>query len=347
MNVDINSYNYQLPKDRIALYPANPRSCSRLLVLDRQKDNFDHRTFADIVNYLKPGDLLVLNDSKVFPARLMGNRRGSGGKVELFLLRKLPSGNWEALVKPGKRIQPGSVVELAEGKLTANIGERTEVGGREIEFSANGDLMDLIWHYGEVPLPPYIARPAEENDKATYQTIYAKNVGAVAAPTAGFHFTDDILNQIKSVGVSVEYVTLHPGLGTFRPITVNDASQHKMQEEFFSVPSKTADAVNCAKAGGRRVIAVGTTTVRTLESAYDETKGEIIATDGKYTGKFIYPPYEYKAVDCLLTNFHLPKSTLLLLVSALAGKDKVFAAYHEAIQKGYRFYSYGDAMLIL
>jgi S-adenosylmethionine:tRNA ribosyltransferase-isomerase len=277
----------------------------------------------------------------------LGNRRGSGGKVELFLLRKLPSGKWEALVRPGKRIQPGSVVELAEGKLIANIGERTEVGGREIEFSANSDLMDLIWRFGEVPLPPYIARPAEENDKATYQTIYAKNIGAVAAPTAGFHFTDDLLNTIRAMGVGVEYVTLHPGLGTFRPITVSDATQHKMQEEYFSVPLKTADPINTAKPQSRRVIAIGTTSVRTLESAFDESTGKVLTTEGAYTGKFIYPPYKFNVVNCLLTNFHLPKSTLLLLVSALAGREKVLAAYQEAVERNYRFYSYGDAMLII
>jgi S-adenosylmethionine:tRNA ribosyltransferase-isomerase len=236
---------------------------------------------------------------------------------------------------------------LAEGKITAHLGERTDVGGRVVEFSANGDLMDLIWQYGEVPLPPYIDRDPEEKDKSTYQTIYAENIGAVAAPTAGFHFTDEIIENLIAMGVEIVYLTLHPGLGTFRPITVADAADHKMEEEFFSLPVKTVETIEKAKRENRRIIAVGTTSVRSLESAYDETTGRLFPTDGRYTDKFIYPPYDYKVVDCLLTNFHLPKSTLLLLVSALAGKERIFKAYAEAIEKDYRFYSYGDAMLIL
>jgi S-adenosylmethionine:tRNA ribosyltransferase-isomerase len=347
MKIDITTYDYDLPREKIALYPANPRSSSRLLVVDRNKDSFDHRRFDEIVGYFKAGDVLVLNNSKVFPARLHGNKQGSGGKVEIFLLRKLDEKKWEALVRPGRRLQPGTIVELAEGRLIATLGERTDVGGREVEFATDGDLMDLIQQYGEVPLPPYIAREPEEKDKATYQTIYAKNVGAVAAPTAGFHFTDDILNQLKHKGVEIVYVTLHPGLGTFRPITVQDAALHKMEEEFFSIPVVTAEVINKAKQERRRVIAVGTTSVRSLESSYDEASGKLVPTEGRYTDKFIYPPYQYKIVDCLLTNFHLPKSTLLLLVSALAGRDKIFAAYREAIARDYRFYSYGDAMFIL
>ena len=347
MKIDISTYDYDLPREKIALYPANPRSSSKLLVIDRAKSEFEHRRFDEIAGYFKAGDVLVLNNSKVFPARLHGTKQGSGGKVEIFLLRKFDDNKWEALVKPGRRLQPGTVVELADNKLLATLGERTEVGGRVVEFSANGNLMDLIWKYGEVPLPPYIAREPEEKDKATYQTVYAQNVGAVAAPTAGFHFTDDIFNQLRNKGVEIVYLTLHPGLGTFRPITVQDAAEHKMEEEFFSIPQATADTINKAKQERRRVIAVGTTSVRSLESAYDETSGKLIPNDGRYTDKFIYPPYQYKIVDCLLTNFHLPKSTLLLLVSALAGRDKIFAAYKEAIERDYRFYSYGDAMLIL
>ncbi|MCP4581457.1 MAG: tRNA preQ1(34) S-adenosylmethionine ribosyltransferase-isomerase QueA [candidate division Zixibacteria bacterium] len=345
--MDISTYDYNLPKERVALYPANPRSRSKLLVIDRAKDEFDHKTFSDIIGYFKAGDVLVLNNSKVFPARIYGKKQGTGGKVEIFLLRKLGDEKWEALVRPGKRLQPGTIVEMAEGKIIARLGDRTDVGGRVVEFSANGDLMDLIWQYGEVPLPPYIAREPQEKDKATYQTIYAENIGAVAAPTAGFHFTDEIFDNLQSVGVETAYLTLHPGLGTFRPITVADAAEHKMEEEFFSIPDKTAKIINKARLEKRRVIAVGTTSVRSLESAYDEETGEVIPTTGRYTNKFIYPPYDYKVVDSLLTNFHLPKSTLLLLVSAIAGKDKVFKAYAEAVEKDYRFYSYGDAMLIL
>lgn len=347
MKIDISTYDYDLPKDRIALYPASPRSSSKLLVIDRAQDRFEHKAFTDITSYLKSGDVLVLNNSKVFPARLYGIKQGTGGKVEIFLLRKLDNNAWEALVRPGKRLQPGAVVELAEGKIIANLGERTDSGGRIVEFSANGSLMDLIWRYGEVPLPPYIARELDEKDKTTYQTIYAKNVGAVAAPTAGFHFTEEILRDIQAIGVEVAYLTLHPGLGTFRPITVQDAAEHKMEEEFFSIPENTAEIINRAKQERRRVIAVGTTSVRSLESSYDKITGKLIPSRGQFTNKFIYPPYEFKIVDCLLTNFHLPKSTLLLLVSALAGKDRVMAAYAEAIESNYRFYSYGDAMLIL
>jgi S-adenosylmethionine:tRNA ribosyltransferase-isomerase len=347
ITIDINEYDYDLPKDRIALYPANPRSSSKLLVIDRAKDQFEHLQFTEIVSYFRPGDILVLNDSKVFPARLYGHKKNSGGKVEIFLLRKFDNGDWEALVKPGRRIQPGTMIEFADGKFTALIGERTEVGGRLIKFTADSDLMDLIWQYGEVPLPPYIARPAEEKDKATYQTVYAKNVGAVAAPTAGFHFTEELLEKIKAIGVTIVYVTLHPGLGTFRLITVTDAALHKMEEEYFSIKPEVADTINLAKREKRRIIAVGTTTVRALESAYDDKTDQVISSTGKYTNKFIYPPYQYKVVDCLSTNFHIPKSTLLLLVSALAGKERVLAAYREAVERGYRFYSYGDAMLIV
>ncbi len=347
MKIDISTYDYDLPKDRIALYPANPRSTSKLFVIDRANDRFEHKTFTDIIGYLKSGDVLVLNNSKVFPARLHGNKQGTGGKVEIFLLRKFENGTWEALVRPGKRLQPGTIVELADGKITANLGKRTDSGGRIVEFSANGNLMDLIWQYGEVPLPPYIAREPDEKDKTTYQTIYAKNVGAVAAPTAGFHFTEEIIAKIQKMGIEIVYLTLHPGLGTFRPITVQDAADHKMEEEFFSIPEQTAEIINKAKMERRRVIAVGTTSVRSLESSYDETTGKLMPSSGQYTSKFIYPPYEFKIVDCLLTNFHLPKSTLLLLVSALAGKERVMAAYAEAIKAGYRFYSYGDAMLII
>ena len=318
-----------------------------MLVIDRSRDVFEHKIFSDITSYFKNGDLLVLNNSKVFPARLYGHKKDTGGKVEIFLLRKLNNNRWEALVKPGRRLKPGSVVELADKNIIANIGDRTEAGGRIIEFSSNGDLMTLIWRYGEIPLPPYINRDPEEKDKTTYQTIYAKNVGAVAAPTAGFHFTDEIFNELRKKGVKTAYLTLHPGLGTFRPITVQDASKHKMEEEFFSLPVETVEAVNEAKQQGGRVIAVGTTSVRALESSFEEDVNGVVANDGRYTGKFIYPPYYFNVIDCLLTNFHLPKSTLLLLVSALAGKKRIFAAYEEAIRLDYRFFSYGDAMLIL
>lgn len=347
MKIDISTYDYNLPKEKIALYPAEPRSSSKMLVVNRSSGTFDHKQFNSIIDYVKAGDVIVLNNSKVFPARIYGKKQATGGKVEIFLLRQLEQHKWEALVRPGRRLQPGTIVELAEGQLIANLGERTEVGGRAVTFETSGNFMELIWKYGEVPLPPYIARDPEEKDKSTYQTVYAENVGAVAAPTAGFHFTEDIFAKLKEIGVEIVYVTLHPGLGTFRPITVQDAADHKMEEEYFSIPEQTADTINKAKAENRRIIAVGTTSVRSLESSFDDNTGKLIATPGRYTDKFIYPPYEYKIVDCLLTNFHLPKSTLLLLVSALADKDTIFAAYKEAIEKDYRFYSYGDAMLVL
>ncbi len=347
MKIDISTYDYDLPREKIALYPAEPRNSSKMLVVDREKGAFDHRSFDNITDYLKDGDIIVLNNSKVFPARIYGQKKGTGGKVELFLLRQLEPLKWEALVRPGRRLQPGTIVDLAEGKMTAHLGERTEAGGRVVTFTCDDDFMELIWRYGEVPLPPYIARDPEEKDKSTYQTVYAQNVGAVAAPTAGFHFTEEIFDRLRKLGVEIVYVTLHPGLGTFRPITVQDAALHKMEEEYFSIPEVTANTINKAKAENRRIIGVGTTSVRSLESAYDIETGKLEATPGRYTDKFIYPPYEYKVVDCLLTNFHLPKSTLLLLVSALADKDTIMAAYKEAMERDYRFYSYGDAMLIL
>ncbi|HBZ00583.1 MAG TPA: tRNA preQ1(34) S-adenosylmethionine ribosyltransferase-isomerase QueA [candidate division Zixibacteria bacterium] len=346
MSVDIKDYDYELPEGRVAFYPAEPRDTSRLLYMPRFEGSFQHLSFIDFPSFLKAGDVLVLNDSKVFPARLWGHKKGSGGKAEIFLLQEFPDGTWEALVKPGRRLAPGSEIEFFDGKLLATLGERTDSGGRLVKFNTNGDLHSLIWQYGEVPLPPYIDRKAEESDKNRYQTVYAENVGAVAAPTAGFHFTDNILEKIKSIGVQVVKLTLHPGLGTFRPITHSKIESHKMHKERFYIPEETAEAINLAKREGRRVIAVGTTSVRAMESAVN-IDGEVISGGWKETELFITPPYDYKVIDGLLTNFHLPKSTLLLLVSAFAGRERIFAAYKEAIEKGYRFYSYGDAMLIL
>ncbi len=345
--IDLALYDYGLPPGRIALYPATPRSSSKLMVIDKQKGSIEHRRFGDIVEYLKSGDLLVLNDSKVFPARLIGSRKGSGGRVEIFLLRRSNDQEWEALVKPGKRLKPGAEVILAGGKLAAIVGERTDYGGRRITLKGEGDVMALIWEHGEVPLPPYINRPAEEADKSTYQTVYASRIGAAAAPTAGFHFTKELLDEIARRGIEIVHITLHPGLGTFRPITVQDAARHKMETEYYTIEVSTADSINRAKAEGRRVIAVGTTTVRALESSWSDEKKRIEPARNKATGIYIYPPYEFKTINCLLTNFHLPKSTLLLLVSALAGRELILKAYNEAIAGDYRFYSYGDAMLIL
>jgi len=346
MSFDIRDYDYYLPEGRVALYPSEPRDASKMLFLPRSNGPTKHLRFTDFPSFLKSGDLLVLNDSKVFPARLIGNKKGTGGKVEIFLLQEFPDGSWEALVRPGRRLAPGAEVILFSGKGVARLGQRTESGGRIVQFEIDGDLFSLIWQYGEVPLPPYIERKVEEEDKRRYQTIYAENTGAVAAPTAGFHFTEAIFAKIKEIGVEIARLTLHPGLGTFRPITRTDFSQHKMHEEKYFIPQKTADAVNLAKREKRRVISVGTTSVRALESASTES-GVMETGNWKNTALFIAPPYEFKCVDGLLTNFHLPKSTLLLLVSAFAGRERVLEAYKEAMGLNYRFYSYGDAMLIL
>ncbi len=346
MTLDINLYDYHLPEGMIALYPAEPRDSSRLLFLSKDDGKPEHKKFTDFPEYLCQGDLLVLNNSRVFPARLYGRKRKSGGKVEIFLLENLDNGSWEALVRPGRRLPPGTEVVFFDERLSATLGERTQSGGRVVHLHTNGDLMSIIWDYGEVPLPPYIDRSAEEEDKARYQTIYAEKVGAVAAPTAGFHFTNAIFERIRSKGAETTRLTLHPGLGTFRPITKTDISKHEMHPEKYTIPAETARAINLAKNEGRRVIAIGTTTARALESTHD-TSGMASACDWRKTDLFIRPPYEFRVIDGLLTNFHLPKSTLLLLVSSLAGRERILAAYREAIAAGYRFYSYGDAMLIL
>jgi S-adenosylmethionine:tRNA ribosyltransferase-isomerase len=346
MSLDILDYDYFLPDGRVALYPSDPRDASRMLFLPRIDGMARHLQFIDFPSFLKAGDLLIINDSKVFPARLFGNKKGTGGRVEIFLLQEFIDGTWEALVRPGRRLPPGTEINLFSGKVSARLGERTESGGRIVKFETESNLYSLIWQYGEVPLPPYIDRQAEEKDKKRYQTVYAENVGAVAAPTAGFHFTDTILKRVSDIGVGIVRLTLHPGLGTFRPITRTDISEHKMHQEKYFIPKETTDAVNLAKKENRRVIAVGTTSVRAIESACGPD-GVVNSDNWQETSLFISPPHDFKCVDGLLTNFHLPKSTLLLLVSAFAGRERVLSAYKEAIELGYRFYSYGDAMLIL
>jgi S-adenosylmethionine:tRNA ribosyltransferase-isomerase len=345
MTSDIEQYDYDLPQGMIALYPAEPRDSSRMMFLPRIDGNPEHARFRDFPEFLRAGDLLVLNDSRVFPARLYGNKKGTGGKVEIFLLGKLNNGSWEALVRPGRRLPPGTEVEL-RGGFSASLGDRTASGGRIVRFSCDGDLMRKIWQYGDVPLPPYISRDPEEDDKGRYQTIYAKETGAVAAPTAGFHFTESVFEELSRSKVEIVNLTLHPGLGTFRPITAKDFNRHKMHPESFTIPPETSDRVNSAKREKRRIIAVGTTTARALESSR-RSDGMVEPCAWRSTELFIRPPYEFMVIDGLLTNFHLPKSTLLLLVSALAGRERVLSAYQEAVNEGYRFYSYGDAMLIL
>lgn len=334
-----DDFDYQLPKGLIAQHPVEPRDHARLMVLHRDSGTLEHRRFYELPGYLREGDVLVVNESKVFPARLLG-RRSSGGKVELLLLRRLEGDLWEALARPGRRVRPGERLYFGEG-VTGEVVERTEDGKRVVRFS--GDLRALR-RLGQVPLPPYIRRPPVPEDEERYQTVYAKVEGSVAAPTAGLHFTEELLGKLREEGVRIVPVVLHVGPGTFRPVE-GEVSEHRMEPEYYEVTGEAADAINEARGRGGRVVAVGTTSVRVLETVADE-EGRVHPGRG-LTELFIYPPYRFKAVDVLITNFHLPRSTLLMLVAAFAGRERVLEAYGEAVRLGYRFYSYGDAMLIL
>ncbi|MDR3562718.1 MAG: tRNA preQ1(34) S-adenosylmethionine ribosyltransferase-isomerase QueA [Negativicutes bacterium] len=336
----LSDFDYHLPEELIAQQPADIRDHSRLLVLDRTTGALSHRLFFDLPQYLAAGDTLVFNDTRVIPARLIGIKAGTGAKVEVFLLHRLDADRWEALVKPGRKLRPGTMVEF-NAELSCEILAVTDFGGRIVRFVFDGIFEEILDQLGETPLPPYIH--AKLADKERYQTVYARERGSAAAPTAGLHFTPELLAGLKEKGVNLAFVTLHVGLGTFRPVSVDDVTSHKMHREFYSVPAETADIVNRTRARGGRIIAVGTTAVRTLETA--SASGVLEAGSG-WTEIFIYPGYEFKMVDALVTNFHLPKSTLLMLISALAGRDKVLAAYREAVAQQYRFFSFGDAMLI-
>lgn len=338
--VRVSDFDYELPPDRIAQYPADRRDESRLLELDRASGRTTHRVFTDIVDLLAPGDALVLNDTRVIPARLIG-RRPTGGEAEVLLLEPLSPGRWQALVRPGRRLREGAVVEVADGRLTATIEGLGEDGTRIVALEHEGDLLPLLEEIGRPPLPPYIDREAEEADRDRYQTVYAHTPGAVAAPTAGLHFTPALLDEIRTRGVSVGAITLHVGLGTFRPVRADRVEDHVMHEERFEVPEQVATQVN-DRSG--RLVAVGTTVTRALESVADED-GRIRPGRGS-TDLFIYPGYRFRAVEALLTNFHLPRSTLIMMVSAFTGRQRIMRAYREAIDEGYRFYSYGDAMFI-
>ncbi|MBD3232250.1 MAG: tRNA preQ1(34) S-adenosylmethionine ribosyltransferase-isomerase QueA [candidate division Zixibacteria bacterium] len=345
----LSDYDYKLPKEYIAQYPCEKRDHSRLLVLHRKTGEIEHRYFYDIGDYLNFGDCLVINDSKVFAARLFGKKKPTGGKVEVFLLRQIEEFVWEALVNPGRKLPPGTEVQFEEG-FGCEIGNRTDVGGRIIRFTPVENLSDLIDKYGRIPLPPYVSRDDEAVDRDRYQTVYASVKGAVAAPTAGFHFTPLLLDEIQEQGIKIARITLHPSLGTFRPVTVQDPRDHKMHSEYFSLSPVAADVINATINKGGRIIAVGTTSVRTLEKVAirdNETERYKAKPMSGSTDLYIYPPYDYKLVDALITNFHLPKSTLLFLVSALAGREKILNAYEEAKRLKYRFFSYGDAMLII
>lgn len=338
----VTDFDYKLPEALIAQFPVEPRDTSRLLTLNKVTGAVEHKAhFYELVEELNEGDVLVFNNTKVIPARLYGHREGSGGKVEVLLLTPCGENRWECLVKPGKKCLVGQVIVFDE-RLKATVLDKTNFGGRIVEFTVDGIFDDIIQEIGEMPLPPYIHEKLE--DKERYQTVYAKEKGSAAAPTAGLHFTPELLEKIKAKGVELEFVTLHVGLGTFRPVSVESIEDHDMHSEFYSVSPETAARINDAKTKGRRIIAVGTTSVRTLESASTDD-GVLQGTSG-WTQIFIYPGYTFKMVDALVTNFHLPQSTLLMLISALAGREHCLAAYEEAVREKYRFFSFGDAMFI-
>jgi S-adenosylmethionine:tRNA ribosyltransferase-isomerase len=343
--VKTSDFDYELPKDLIAQYPAERRDESRLLVLHRETGAVEHRVFVDVREYLRARDVLVLNESRVFPARFLGRRSGTGGAVEMFLLRELSPFRWEVLVKPAARIRRGTVLEFGGGRMSAQVVKVLPAGKREVELALSGDVHRAIEEFGQVPLPPYIEREPEDLDSERYQTVYARVDGAVAAPTAGLHFTEALLRDLSARGVAAARIVLHVGLGTFRPITADDPTEHQMEEERYEVSADAAGTINAARASGGRVVAVGTTSVRVLETVGDA--GGSVHPGGGTTGLFIRPPHDFRCVDVLITNFHLPRSTLLMLVSAFAGREAVLAAYAEAVRERYRFYSYGDAMLIL
>lgn len=341
--MDVKDFYFDLPKELIAQDPLDDRSASRLLVLDAATGQITHRVFRDVTEYLKPGDCLVINDTRVIPARLFGVKKDTGAKIEVLLLKRKENDIWETLVKPGKKAKPGATLVFGEGLLTGTVLDTLEDGNRLIRFSYSGIFEEILDRLGQMPLPPYITHRLQ--DKERYQTVYALHDGSAAAPTAGLHFTKELLGQIERMGVSIARVTLHVGLGTFRPVKVEQVADHHMHSEFYLVSEEAAKQINDTKAAGGRVICVGTTSCRTIESAAGED-GKVTARSG-WTNIFIYPGYRFRVLDGLITNFHLPESTLLMLVSALAGREHVLAAYEEAVKQGYRFFSFGDAMLIL
>ena len=337
----LSDFDYNLPEELIAQTPCQQRDHSRLMVLNRKDKSISHKHFYDLKQYLKKGDTLVFNDTKVIPARLIGHRAKTGGKVEVFLLRRTEGNRWETLVKPGKKAQIGNIIEFSD-ELSCEVVDHTDFGGRIVEFKFDGIFEEILDRLGETPLPPYIHEKLA--DKNRYQTVYARENGSAAAPTAGLHFTKELLEEIKAMGVNLAFVTLHVGLGTFRPVNVNNIEDHVMHKEFYHIEKEAADIINNTKKNGGRVIAVGTTSIRTLESAAKEDGTiEPIADE---TGIFIYPGYKFKIVDAIVTNFHLPKSTLIMLISAFAGREYVLSAYEEAVREKYRFFSFGDAMFI-
>ena len=338
-----SDFNYNLPPELISQEPLKERSNSRLLILNKENGNIIHETFKNITKYLKSGDCLVINDTKVIPARLLGERKNTGANIEILLLVRKDIDTWEVLVRPGKKAKVGDIIVFGGGRLEAEILKIVEGGNRIIKFNYDGVFENILDELGEMPLPPYITHKLEEKNR--YQTVYAKNDGSSAAPTAGLHFTDELLEKIRNMGVHIAHVTLHVGLGTFRPVKVEDVTNHEMHSEYYIVEESQADIINSVKQNGGRIIAVGTTATRTLETVTNE-KGIVKAGSG-WTKIFIYPGYKFKAIDCLITNFHLPESTLIMLVSAVAGKESIMNAYKKAVEEKYRFFSFGDAMFII
>lgn len=337
-----SDFFYELPEQLIAQHPAEPRDSSRLLVIDRKTGAWEDKVFTDVLNYLHAGDVLVVNNTKVIPARLIGHRKGFTGEVEFLLLRRIDYTHWRCIVRPGKKLNVGVEVVFSD-ELSAVVTERGEEGERVVEFIFDGVFEDILSKVGAMPLPPYIKEKLTDNSK--YQTVYSKIDGSAAAPTAGLHFTEALLDRIRAKGVKIVEILLHVGLSTFRPVKAENIEDHKMHNEYYEISESAAAEINAAKAEGRRVISVGTTSVRTLESAADK-KGHVVAGSGN-TEIFIYPPYDFKIVDALITNFHLPESTLLMLVSAFMGREKILAAYKHAVDSKYRFFSFGDACLIV
>ena len=341
--MSLHDYYYDLPEELIAQDPLEDRSSSRLMVLDKETGNVEHHVFKEIIDYLNPGDCLVINDTKVLPARLYGNKVGTDAKIEVLLLKRREKDVWETLVKPGKKCKPGTVINFGDGILTGEVIDVVEEGNRLIKFNYKGIFEEVLDRLGEMPLPPYITHKLK--DKSRYQTVYAKYEGSAAAPTAGLHFTKELLEKIREKGVKIAHVTLHVGLGTFRPVKVDNILEHHMHSEFYMVDEEDANLINTCKENGGRIISVGTTSTRTLETVTDENG--VVHEGSGWTQIFIYPGYKFKAIDCLITNFHLPESTLIMLVSALAGREKVLNAYEIAVKEKYRFFSFGDAMLLL
>ena len=345
----IDEFDYELPKELIAQKPSEKRDVCRMMVLDRQSGTIEHKHFYDCIDYLNPGDCLVLNNSKVLPARLFGEKEGTGAKVEFLLIKRREGDRWETMVKPGKRLKPGDSVAFSDN-FRADILDYGPDGTRIVEFKYEGIFMERLEELGKMPLPPYIERESTLEDKDMYQTVYCKEEGSVAAPTAGLHFTEDLLQKAQDKGVRLAYVTLHVGIGTFRPVKCENVEDHHMHFEEYFVDEETAETINDTILKGGQIISVGTTSTRTLESAAyaDESSGKNLVRAGEgSTGIFIYPGYEYKIVDALITNFHLPKSTLLMLISALCDREKILEAYQIAVEEKYRFFSYGDAMFII